>query len=175
MTDDIIYKRGEKIRPHLNRKMRFVLFLNTIPLVSSLVVKVIRKYFKMPPTTSFFNGFYCSAPLLELGEYVGLGDTFIVAYAPVRIGNNVSMSFKNVIITSTHDVNDFNSVIGKPITIGNNVWITTNCTILGGVTIGDNTIIGAGSVVTKDIPANVFAAGNPCRVIKEIHFNKRRV
>ena len=129
----------------------------------------------MPKTTSFLPGFYCSAPFLELGDHVGLGDTYIIAYAPVRIGNNVSMSFKNVIITSTHDVNDFNSVIGKPITIGNNVWITTNCTILGGVTIGDNTIIGAGSVVTKDIPANVFAAGNPCRVIKEIHFNKRRV
>ena len=174
MTENIIYERGGKPRPHLNRKMRMALFLNTIPLVSSWVGGVIRKYFKMPRTTSFINGFYCSAPLLELGEYVGLGDTYIVAYAPIRVGNNVSMSFKNTIITSSHDVNDFNTVIGKPITIGDNVWITTNCTILGGVTIGDNTIIGAGSVVTKDIPANVFAAGNPCRVIKEIHFNKGR-
>ena len=129
----------------------------------------------MPRTTSFINGFYCSAPLLELDEYVGLGDTYIVAYAPIRIGNNVRMSLKNTIITSSHDVNDFNTVIGKPITIGKNVWITTNCTILGGVTIGDNTIIGAGSVVTKDIPSNVFAAGNPCRVIKEIQFNKKLV
>ena len=48
-----------------------------------------------------------------------------------------------------------------------NVWITTNVTILPGVTIGENTIIGAGSVVTRDIPANVYAAGNPCRVIKK--------
>ena len=171
-TINIIYERDKKTRPHLSRKMRMVLFLNTIPFVSALVGRVIRKYFKMPPTTSFLPGFYCSAPFLELGDHCGLGDTYIIAYAPVRIGNNVSMSFKNTIITSTHDVDNFKTVIGKPVTIGNNVWITTNCTILGGVTIGDNVIIGAGSVVTKDIPANVFAAGNPCRVIKVIEFNK---
>ena len=95
-----------------------------------------------------------------------------MAYAPIRIGNNVSMSFHNTIITSTHDPSNFKTVIGKPVTIGNNVWITTNVTLLPGVTIGDNTIIGAGSVVTRDIPSNVFAAGNPCRVIKEINFDK---
>ena len=126
----------------------------------------------MPSTTSFSPGFYCTSPFLQLGEHVGLGDTFIVAYAPVIIGNNVSMSFKNTIINSTHDVNDFKTVIGKPIIIGNNVWITSCVTILAGVTIGDNTIIGAGSVVTHDIPSNVFAAGNPCRVIKTIDFKK---
>ena len=172
VMDLIIYERGKKPRPQLNRKMRMALFLNTIPFMSALVGKNIRSYFNMPATTSFSPGFYCSAPLLELGEHVGLGDTFIVAYAPIRIGNNVSMSFHNTIITSTHDLNNFVTVVGKPVTIGNNVWITTNVTILPGVTIGDNTIIGAGSVVTRDIPSNVFAAGNPCRVIREIQFNK---
>lgn len=77
-----------------------------------------------------------------------------------------------MIISTTHDVNNFNKLIAKPIRIGNNCWITTNVTILGGVTIGNNTIIGAGSVVTKDIPSNVFADGNPCQVIKSIVFNK---
>jgi len=77
-----------------------------------------------------------------------------------------------MIITSTHDIENFSTVIAKPIIIGNNVWITTNVTILPGVTIGDNTVIGAGSVVTKSIPANVFATGNPCVVIKEISFKK---
>lgn len=57
---------------------------------------------------------------------------------------------------------------GKPIKIGNDVWIASNVTICGGVTIGDRSVIGAGSVVTKDIPAGVLAAGNPCRVIREI-------
>ena len=55
-----------------------------------------------------------------------------------------------------------------PITVGNNVWIGAQVCVLPGVTIGDNTVIGAGSVVTKNIPANVLAAGNPCRVIREI-------
>lgn len=52
--------------------------------------------------------------------------------------------------------------------IGNNVWIGAQVCVLPGVTIGDNTIIGAGSVVTKSIPANVLAVGNPCRVLRTI-------
>ena len=56
----------------------------------------------------------------------------------------------------------------KPITIGNNVWFGGNVTVLGGVEIGDNTVIGAGSVVTKNIPAKSVAVGNPCKVIKAI-------
>ena len=57
---------------------------------------------------------------------------------------------------------------GRPIRIGRNVWIGGGAIILPGVTIGDNALIGAGSVVTKDIPSRVFAAGNPCRVIREL-------
>ena len=56
----------------------------------------------------------------------------------------------------------------KPITIKDHVWIGSNTTVLPGVTIGENSIIGAGSVVTKDIPANVIAAGNPCRILREL-------
>ena len=56
----------------------------------------------------------------------------------------------------------------KPIHIGENVWFGSGAIVLPGVTIGDNSIIGAGSVVTKDIPANVIAVGNPARVIREI-------
>ena len=59
-------------------------------------------------------------------------------------------------------------VTAKPINIGKKVWIGANCTILPGVSIGDGSIIGAGSVVTKDIPENVIAVGNPCRVLREI-------
>ena len=57
---------------------------------------------------------------------------------------------------------------GLPITIGNNVWIGGNVVVMPGVHIGDNTIIGSGSVVTKDIPSDVIAAGNPCKVIRKI-------
>lgn len=55
-----------------------------------------------------------------------------------------------------------------PIKVGNNVWIGGNVVVLPGVTIGDNAVIGAGSVVTKDIPPGIVAVGNPCRVIREI-------
>lgn len=61
-----------------------------------------------------------------------------------------------------------------PVVIGNNVWIGANAVILPGVHIGDNTVIGAGSVVTKDIPANVVAVGNPCRVLREIGEKDRK-
>ena len=57
---------------------------------------------------------------------------------------------------------------GKPITIGSNCWIASNVTIAGGVTIGEGCVIGAGSVVTRDIPPHSLAAGNPCRVIRQI-------
>ena len=56
----------------------------------------------------------------------------------------------------------------QPVHIGNNVWIGANALILPGVTIGDNSVIGGGSVVPKDIPANVVAVGNPCKVLREI-------
>ena len=55
-----------------------------------------------------------------------------------------------------------------PVHIGRNVWIGAGAVLLPGVTVGDNTVIGAGSVVTKDLPANVVAVGNPCRVLREI-------
>ena len=57
---------------------------------------------------------------------------------------------------------------GKPIRIENDVWFGSNVTVCGGVTIGSRSVIGAGSVVTRDIPEGVLAAGNPCRVIREI-------
>ena len=56
----------------------------------------------------------------------------------------------------------------EPVTIGDNVWIGGSVTILPGVSIGNNTTIGAGSVVTKDIPANVVAVGNPCKVLRKL-------
>lgn len=58
--------------------------------------------------------------------------------------------------------------MSKPISIGNNVWICGNVTVLPGVKIGDNSVIGAGSVVSKDMPSNILAFGIPCRVIKKL-------
>ena len=69
-----------------------------------------------------------------------------------------------VVVTLREKMYQYN----MPIHIGKRCWIGAGAVILPGVTIGDNTVIGAGSVVTKDIPANVVAAGNPCRVLREI-------
>jgi galactoside O-acetyltransferase len=60
-----------------------------------------------------------------------------------------------------------------PITVGNNVWIGAQVVVLPGVTIGDEVVIGAGSVVNKDIPSGVIAAGNPCKVIRKITENDK--
>ena len=83
----------------------------------------------------------------------------------VMIGPNVSM------ITTGHplDPSQRRSVtIGKPIMIERNVWIAAGATIIGGVTIGENSVVAAGSVVTKDVPANTLVGGNPARVIRSI-------
>lgn len=83
----------------------------------------------------------------------------------VMIGPNVN------IITTGHPVDPAQRravTIGKPIVLKRNVWIAAGTTIIGGVTIGENSVIAAGSVVTKDVPANTMAGGNPARVIREI-------
>ena len=75
------------------------------------------------------------------------------------------------IYTGTHPLNAKlrrTQEFGKPVSIGSDVWVGGGAMILPGVTIGDKTVIGAGSVVTKDIPSGVVAAGNPCRIIREI-------
>jgi len=93
-------------------------------------------------------------------------DTHIFIGDCVLIGPNVTIA------TAAHPIEpelrrqaaQFN----VPVHIGNNVWIGANSVVLPGVTIGENSVIGAGSVVTRDIPANMVAVGNPCRVMREI-------
>jgi len=83
----------------------------------------------------------------------------------VMIGPNVS------IITSGHPLEPSQrraAVIAKPIAIQRNVWIAANVTIIGGVTVGENSVVAAGSVVTKDVPPNTLVGGNPARVIRAI-------
>lgn len=109
---------------------------------------------------------------IHLGEnfYANVGCT-ILDGGEVRFGDNVLLAPNVGIYTAGHPLDVHQRVAGieyaYPITIGNNVWIGADVSILPGVSIGDNTIIGAGSVVTKNIPASVIAVGNPCKVIKE--------
>ena len=121
----------------------------------------------MPP-------FYC-----DYGFHIQVGKGFFANYnctildvGKVTIGENVLLAPNVSIYTAGHPVHpaarQSGYEYGIPVTIGNNVWIGGNVVITPGVHIGDNVVIGAGSVVTKDIPANVVAAGNPCRVIRRI-------
>lgn len=117
-----------------------------------------------------------------IGDEFSANFNFVVLdCAPVHIGNYVMIGPNVTIATPMHPLVakernfqvDENGVrhlyeYAKPIIIGNNVWIASNVVVTGGVTIGDNCVIGAGSVVTRDIPPNSFAVGVPCRVIRKI-------
>lgn len=116
----------------------------------------------------------------DYGYNIEVGDNFyanhncvILDGAKVTFGDNVFIAPGCGFYTAGHPLEAAPRNEGLeyayPITIGNNVWIGAQVAVLPGVTIGDNAVIGAGSVVTKDIPANVLAAGNPCRVKKDIY------
>ena len=119
--------------------------------------------------------FYC-----DYGFNITVGKDFymnfnavILDVAPVIIGDNVMCGPNVQLLTATHSadpqIRNFSGTeLGKAITIGNRVWIGGGVIVCPGVFIGDEAVIGAGSVVTRDIPPRVFAAGNPCRVIKAI-------
>lgn len=121
----------------------------------------------------------------DYGWNIEAGENFFANYGltildvgKVTFGSNIQIAPNVSIYTAGHPVHpesrNSGYEYGIPITIGNNVWIGGNVVILPGVTIGDNVVIGAGSVVTKDIPANVVAAGNPCNVIREITGEDRK-
>lgn len=121
-----------------------------------------------PPFYANWSGHH-----IHMGSSVYANFNFtVVDDGDVYIGNHVMFGPNVTIATAGHPVEpsmrekalQFN----LPVHIGNNVWVGANVVILPGVTIGDNTVIGAGSVVTKDIPANVVAVGSPCRVLREI-------
>ena len=120
------------------------------------------------------SNFFC-----DYGYNIHVGENFYVNHncvildvAKVEFGDNVFIGPNCGFYTAGHpiDVKTRNQGLeyGKPIKIGNNVWIGGNVVVLPGVTIGDNVTIGAGSVVTKDIPSNVIAVGNPCIVKRKI-------
>ena len=108
--------------------------------------------------------------LCDYGEFIILGDRFFANYGckfvdggTIRFGDDVLVGPGCTFVTVNHALMQC-----KPITVGNNVWFGAEVTVCPGVTIGDNCVIGAGSVVTRNIPANSIAAGNPCRVIRHI-------
>lgn len=116
---------------------------------------------------------------IDYGVNVHIGDNFYSNYdcifldvAPIEIGDDVRLAPRVGLYTATHPIDagvrERGLEYGKPIKIGSGSWLGANTTVLPGVTIGENVVIGAGSVVTTDIPDNVMAYGNPCRVVRLI-------
>ena len=113
------------------------------------------------------------------GRHVFIGDNFYSNHCAtfiddgnIYIGDNVMLGPNVTLITAGHPVAPELRLKGlqfnKDIHIGNNVWIGAGANILPGISVGDNCVIGAGSVVTKDIPSNCVAVGNPCRILRQI-------
>ncbi|GLI08582.1 maltose O-acetyltransferase [Paenibacillus tyrfis] len=115
----------------------------------------------------------------DYGYNIHVGENFYANFdcvfldvCEIRIGDNCFMAPGVHIYTATHplDPNERNSGVeyGKPVKIGNNVWIGGRAVINPGLTIGDNVVIASGAVVTKDVPDNVVVGGNPAKIIKQI-------
>lgn len=128
------------------------------------------------------DGFVLFPPFTtDCGKNITLGENVFINsgcrfqdQGGITIGNGCLFGHNVVIATLNHDLNPEKrkNLIPKPIKIGCNVWIGSNSTILPGVTIGDNAVIGAGSVVTKDVPDDMIAVGNPAHVIRSIDENR---
>ncbi len=125
--------------------------------------------------------FYC-----DYGTHIEVGKNFFANYnctildvAKVRIGDYCQMAPNVAIYTAGHPIHPYSRdsmyEYGKEVTIGDHVWIGGNTVICPGVHIGDNVVIGAGSVVTRDLPDWTVAAGNPCRVIRKITDQDKRL
>lgn len=117
--------------------------------------------------------------LIEIGEGSFLNyDCIILDACKVKIGSHVFIGPRTCIYSASHPIDAGVRLSGydisKPVTIGDNVWLGGNVVVNPGVTVGEGSVIGSGSVITKDIPPHVIAAGNPCRVIREITEEDKR-
>lgn len=125
------------------------------------------------PTDAYLEPpFFCDYGYnIHLGRNVYANHNLVILDgAEVHIGDNVYLATNVVLSTAGHPIDPVVRTSGlefvKPIRIGNNVWIGATVTVLPGVEIGENVTIGAGSVVTRSIPPNCVAVGNPCRVLR---------
>lgn len=127
---------------------------------------------KIDKSTTIFAPFFTN-----FGRYISIGKNVFINHAcsfldmgGITVGDNVLIGPKVNLVSENHpiDPTQRKSLIGKPIVIKNNAWIGAAATILPGITIGENSIVAAGSIVTKDVPDNCIVAGNPAKQIKTI-------
>jgi maltose O-acetyltransferase len=120
------------------------------------------------------TGFRC-----DYGAHITIGarvfvnfDCVMLDVAPITIGDHCQLATKVQLLTPTHPVDPVRRREGweggRPITLGENVWLGGGVIVCPGVTIGDDTVVGAGAVVVDDLPAGVLAVGNPARIVREL-------
>lgn len=179
---EMVYISDREVFEEQKRTRKLVQKLNTEDSADFDAIKNIVKELFGKSEDAFVNPpFFC-----DYGSHIEVGKNFFANYnccildvAKVKIGDNCMMAPNVAIYTAGHPVHpetrNSGYEYGISVTIGDNVWIGGNSVICPGVHVGNNVVIGAGSVVTKDIPDNVIAAGNPCRVIRKITEEDRRI
>lgn len=172
---ELPYISDERVFEQQKGARRLTQQLNTIDRADfEGISKIVKELFGKSDKAFVNPPFYC-----DYGFNIEVGKNFFANYnctildvAKVTIGDNCQMAPNVAIYTAGHPVHPQTRntayEYGISVTIGDNVWIGGNTVICPGVHIGSNTVIGAGSVVTKDIPDWCIAAGNPCKVIRQI-------
>jgi maltose O-acetyltransferase len=117
--------------------------------------------------------FFCEYGAISIGDRTFVNvDAVMLDVAPITIGAACQIATRVQLLTATHPIDPeprrLGWEYGQPITIADNVWLGGGVIVCPGVTIGENTVVGAGAVVTRDLPANVVAVGNPARVIRQL-------
>ncbi|MEN5086939.1 sugar O-acetyltransferase [Sphingobacterium faecium] len=176
VTNQFYRESGKELfEKRLHAKMQVKKFNDTEPRSFKERQLIIKNLLKAKSNRFFIEApFYC-----DYGFNISIDDNFFANYnctlldsAPITIGKNVLFGPHVSLFTSTHAIHPEDRAKGwqcsKSITIADNVWLGGHVIVNPGINIGENSIIGSGSVVTKDIPANVIAAGNPCKIIRNI-------
>lgn len=177
----LAYIADDSVQQEMMRARKLTQKLNTMDRTDLAgIAEVVKELFGKAENAFVNPPFYC-----DYGSHIEVGKNFFANYnctildvAKVKIGDNCQMAPNVAIYTAGHPIHPATRSsgyeYGKEVVIGDNVWLGGNTVVCPGVTIGNNVVIGAGSVVTKNIPDNMIAAGNPCRVIREITEADRR-
>jgi maltose O-acetyltransferase len=177
MLAEKLYLASDKELKNMRNRTKRIInrFNRTRATAFTLRQRIIKKLFGQTGDDFLIERpFYC-----DYGENIRIGHNFYANYGcifldvnRITIGDNVFLGPRVCLYTAGHPIDHLirneQYEFGYPITIGDDVWIGGNTVVNPGVTIGSRTVIGSGSIVTKDIPSDVVALGNPCRVIRAI-------
>lgn len=169
--DRFPYSRNEYVRRFLWLIVRWTIFRIAVPRLHGLQRVLLRMFgAKLAPTSTIRTSTRIIHPwLLSVGEHSSIAERVNVwNLGPISVGDHTTISQDVTLCAGTHDYTQPNLPLQRPpIHIGSGVWICAEAFIGPGVTIGDNAVVGARAVVTKDVPPGTVVAGNPARVVKQ--------